>query len=122
MTGRELQKAIVQLGQTLGWTMAHFASVPVKYPGQPVRWLTPAQADGKGWPDIFAARERPIAIEVKGKGDKVRPAQKHWHTVLRTCGIPVFVWGPDDWGEGGPIETELVRRERAWRPVPEDPA
>lgn len=117
MTGKELQKAIVQLGTTLGWKMAHFPSVPVKYPGQPVRWMTPAQGGGKGWPDIFGVRERPIAIEVKAKGDRLHGDQPVWHSALRTAGIPVFVWGPDEWGEGGPIETELKRRQRLYAPM-----
>jgi VRR-NUC domain len=111
VTGRELQAAIVELGRTLGWTMAHFASVPVKRGGRTI-WMTPAQADGKGFPDILAVRERAIAIEVKGKGDRLKPEQERWLTAFRIAGIEAFVWGPKDWGEGGVIETELARRHR----------
>lgn len=112
MKGKELQQGIVDLGRTLGWRMAHFRSVPVKYPGQALRWQTPVSADGKGFPDLIAVRERIIAIEVKGSGDTLKPEQETWISALRLAGVECHVWGPADWGPDGPIETTLKLRHR----------
>jgi VRR-NUC domain len=112
VTGRELQTGIVELGRTLGWTMAHFKPVLAHYPGSRKQWMTPVAADGKGFPDLLAVRERVIAIEVKGDGDSLKPEQERWLTAFRIAGIEAFVWTPKQWGEGGEIETELQRRNR----------
>lgn len=117
MKGKELQQGIVDLGRTLGWRMAHFRSVPVKYPGQPLRWQTPVAADGKGFPDLIAVRERIVAIEVKGSGDTLRPEQETWISALRLAGVECYVWGPADWGPDGPIETTLKERRRRDPPI-----
>jgi VRR-NUC domain len=110
--GKELQKGVVDLGRTLGWTVAHFMSVPVKFPSQPLQWRTPVAADGKGFPDLILVRERVIAVEIKGDGDSLKPEQEKWLTAFRIAGIEAFVWGPKDWGPDGVVETELKRRAR----------
>lgn len=111
MTGRELQAAIVDLARTLGWRVAHFASVPVKR-GPRVIWMTPAQADGRGFPDLILLRERLLAVEVKGDGDSLRDEQRTWLDAFAIAGEQAVVWTPKDWGEGGPIEKELSLRHR----------
>lgn len=49
-----------------------------------------------GWPDF--AVEMPngkhYAIEVKARGDQVRPAQAKMFSLLGRMGIPVFIWNP----------------------------
>lgn len=87
-------------------------SVPVKYPGQPLVWKTPVYADGKGFPDLFMVRERPLAVEVKGDGDALSAEQERWLTAMRIAGVDAYVWSPRDWGPDGVIETELARRAR----------
>lgn len=115
--GKELQQGIVDLARTLGWRVAHFRSVPVKYPSQPLRWMTPVQADGKGFPDLILVRERVVAVEIKGDGDSLKPEQEAWLTAFRIAGIQAYVWGPGEWGDGGVIETELQRRDRRFPSV-----
>ncbi len=109
MTGKELQKAIVDLGRTLGWRVAHFPPVNTTN-----GWRVPVAADGKGWPDLFLLRERPLVVEVKGTKDYLKPEQETWLTAFRIAGIQAEVWTPEDWGPEGTIETELKRRHRIW--------
>lgn len=113
MTGKELQAAVVDLARTLGWLVAHFASVPVKRGGH-VIWMTPVQADGKGFPDLLLLRERQLFVEIKGDGDRLRPEQRRWLDAAAIAGEQAVVWTPKDWGEGGPIERELARRYRRY--------
>jgi hypothetical protein len=49
ITGRELQKAIVDLAHTHQWKIAHFSSVPITRRGK-TYYATPVEADGRGWP------------------------------------------------------------------------
>lgn len=111
MTEKELLGAIVSRAQGLGWSVARFPKVPVKFPGQPVRWMTPVQADGKGWLDLLMVRERVLAVEVKAREDSYDrhlPAdQQAWFDRWRIAGARVFVWTPADWREGH-VDEELA--------------
>jgi hypothetical protein len=114
VTGRDLQRAVIELGGTLGWRVAFFP--PVK---TDKGWRVPVGAQGKGWPDLILVRERLIAVEIKGDGDRLRPDQTVWLSAMRTAGIEAFVWSPKDWGVDGPVETELKRRHRQYPSVEE---
>jgi hypothetical protein len=107
LRGRELQKGIVDTARRFGWRVAHFASMK----GHDGIWRTPAQADGKGWPDLVLVRERVLFVEVKGDGDRLRHEQETWLSALRMAGQEVRVWTPDDWAEGR-IEDVLRARQR----------
>ena len=110
--------AIVQAARSLGYTCAHFTAAHASKGG----WRTPVKYDGKGFPDLVLARPRRFAggrtrmdparlvfIEVKGKGDRLRPDQERWLDVLRhsmTLGdnedvlVQTFVWTPNEWRDG----------------------
>jgi hypothetical protein len=96
LKGPELQRALVQLAQHHGWICAHFSPV------QDIRgvWRTPARADGKGFPDLILVRDRLIAIEVKGDGDKMKPDQKKWMTAMLDAGIDFYIATPKNWRDG----------------------
>ena len=110
MKEKELLDAIVERARFCGWRVARFPAVPVKYPNQPVRWITPATADGKGWLDLLLLRERPLAIEVKARDDsydrRLPPDQQAWFDAWRIAGVRAFVWRPEDL-DNGTIDAEL---------------
>lgn len=97
MKGKDLQKGIVDLARTFGYRVAHFTAV------QDARgvWRTPAKADGVGWPDLFLVRPgRACAIEVKGDGDSLKPAQRDWLDALLAAGVESLVATPKGWAAG----------------------
>lgn len=106
MTGKELQKLIIEKGHMLGWLIGHFP--PVK---GPAGWRTPVAADGKGFLDLILLRDRVLVAEIKGDGDRMRPDQIKWMTAWRIAGAEVHVWTPRDW-DGGTIEEILRVRRR----------
>lgn len=110
MTGKDLQKGIIDTARRFGWRVAHFASIQ----GRNGIWRTPAAADGKGWPDLVLVRERVLFVEVKGTGDRLRPEQEAWHSALRIAGQEVFVWTLDHYTSGA---VEELLRDRGKRPV-----
>ena len=104
ITGRVLQRSIVQEANKRGWRVASFPPVETTR-----GWRTPAGAQGKGWPDLFLVRDRPVAIEVKGDGDSLRPEQREWLDAMRLAGVECHVIGPREWMDGTLLEI-LTRR------------
>jgi hypothetical protein len=102
--GRELQRAIIDLAQRLGWRVATFPPVATER-----GWRTPAGANGKGWPDMVLVRDRVIVAEVKGDSDRLRPEQREWLSAFRMAGVPAHVWTPAEWASG---EVENILRAR----------
>lgn len=94
MKGKDLQRSVIELAHLHGFYVAHFASALVTGRDGNPRWRTPVQADGKGFPDLVLVRpgDRVIYVEIKGKGDSVRPDQANWHRWLASAGQDVFVW------------------------------
>lgn len=93
MTEAELQAAIVEAAQLLGWRVAHF---------RPARtssgWRTPVAADGAGFPDlVLVAPERLLVVEVKSASGRLTAAQQAWIEALCAAGVDVRVWRPADW-------------------------
>lgn len=104
MSEAELQDAIIGCARTFSYTVAHFRPALTKH-----GWRTPVAADGKGFPDLLLAKERPadlIAVELKREGQDPTPDQIKWLRVLAPS-IPVFIWRPSNWLAG---EVEQVFR------------
>jgi hypothetical protein len=123
VTEKALIDAIVKRARGLGWKVARFPKVPVKYPGQPLRWMTPVAADGKGWPDLLLVRERIVAAEIKAAetgGKVVQPEQEDWLRAFRQAGAVARIWTPKDWREGH-VDQELSSRVAWPEPTPGDP-
>lgn len=95
MTGKQLQRLIIEEAQRAGWSVAHFPPVQTMN-----GWRVPVGADGKGWPDMMLVRDRLIAAEVKGAGDSLRPEQEQWLTRLRIASVETYVWTPEGWAAG----------------------
>jgi len=86
---------VLDYAKMRGWKCAHFPSVETKQ-----GWRTAVAAEAKGWPDIFAVRERAVAIEIKGSGDTIKQEQEEWGVRLRRAGIEHYVITPQDWADG----------------------
>jgi VRR-NUC domain len=99
MTEKELQDAVIDCLHRFGWYVAHFSPAPMQTKGGVV-WRTPFKADGKGFPDIVAVRDRLITIELKSKTGRVEPAQVEWAMRLNSAGVECYTWYPGDWLNG----------------------
>lgn len=104
VTGKDLQKYVIDLARTLQWKVAHFPPIQARD-----GWRTPVAADGKGFPDLLMVRERQIVVEIKGDGDRLRPEQSDWLTAFRMAGIAAHVWTPSSW-ESGEVDRILTAR------------
>lgn len=95
MLERDLQDAVIESMRLQGWLVAHFRPARTAH-----GWATPVSADGKGFPDVVAARERVIFVEFKVPPNKLRPDQEKWLQRLRAAGAECYVWYPDNWLSG----------------------
>ena len=101
MSGKALQKSIIDLAHLYNWKCAHFQSVLATRKDGSASWRTPVQADGKGFPDVFMVRDRrALAVEVKGDGDTVKPEQAAWHYAIGKTAVEMYVWTPESWRNG----------------------
>jgi hypothetical protein len=116
LSGRPLQKGIIDTARRLGWRVAHTPPVLTKH-----GWRTAVAADGKGFPDLLLVRERAMVIEVKGDGDKLTKEQQVWLTAFRLAGIEAHVGTPQLWLDGT-IEEWLRVRRRTSAPLTEEVA
>jgi hypothetical protein len=85
---------VIQLAKHRGWRVAHFR------PGltRGGKWVTPVQADGKGFPDLLMTRrEQMIVVETKVDGRRATPEQEAWLAAFAMAGVPAYLWCPEDW-------------------------
>lgn len=103
----ELQDAVIELAQLLGWRVAHFR--PAK---TDKGWRTPVAADGKGFPDLVMAHPRGglIFAELKSERGTMTPEQDAWFDALKFSGATLACWLPHHWTNGAIEDT--LRRER----------
>lgn len=79
---KDLQKAAIEIMHRFGWLVAHFHTV------QSSRgvWQTPVSADGKGFPDAVAVRERIVFVEFKVGRNTLRAEQIVWRDAIIKAG------------------------------------
>jgi hypothetical protein len=102
MTERELQDAIIQMAQLLGWRVMH------QRPGRTLDgWRTSIQGN-PGFPDLTLLRPpRLVFAELKSVKGRVDFDQATWLNGLDVVqGVEQYVWRPIDW-EAGRIEDVL---------------
>ena len=98
ITENEFQTQVISLARLLGWKVAHFRSVRVQRANGSIRWQTPVQGDGAGFPDLILVRgSRLLVVELKVPPNKCTPEQEDWLEAFRNAGREVFVWTPADW-------------------------
>lgn len=103
MTEAELQRAVMDLARRYGWITYH---VPDS-----------RRVTARGCPDLIMINEtqrRMMFAELKTSKGKLRPEQVFWIGVLKSAGIEVHVWRPDDLLETIPraLRPPLLRRTR----------
>jgi hypothetical protein len=100
MNHSEWLQQLIDLLHTYHFTVAHFRSVRQQRADGSVFWSTPVQADGTGWPDLVAVRDkRIVVIEAKVGRDKLSDEQRHWLDILEMAGAESYVFFPSDWDE-----------------------
>lgn len=83
------QSTVVDLAHALGWIVAHFRPARTKD-----GWRTAVAYDGRGFPDIVAARDgRVVFLELKTARGRVTPHQQAWLDILPAA----HVIRPGDW-------------------------
>lgn len=101
------QDNVIAMAHTFGWRVAHFRSVRVQKKDGTVRYRTPVQADGAGFPDLLMTRGlRIVAVELKKQLGEVSKEQLAWLAALRIAGAETHVWRPADMRSGA-IEEAL---------------
>lgn len=94
MREAELQDAIIEAAQIGGWMVAHFR------PGMlgNGKWVTPVQANGKGFPDLVLCHpdRGVIFAELKSEKGHLTPEQHGWIFALEQAGAEAHVWRPSD--------------------------
>lgn len=105
----EFQSKVIALARSLGWKCAHFRHVRVLTQDGRIRWMTPVQADGKGFVDVIAARgKRLLVAELKIEGGTLADDQADWLAAFAAAGVEWHIWLPWQWNE---IEECLRRAE-----------
>ncbi len=92
----EFQQQVIDYAHSHGWLVAHFRSVKVQTRSG-IRYQTPVQADGAGFPDLVMVRERIVYAELKSAKGKHTPAQERWLQVLTDADGEAYLWFPSDW-------------------------
>lgn len=109
MTEAVWQKAVIDLAQACGWTVAHFRPARAGGGEAAERWMTPVAAHGKGFPDLVLVRPpHLIFAELKTDTGRERAEQKMWLSLLSAVAddcneatgeagyVQVYVWRPRD--------------------------
>jgi hypothetical protein len=107
---KDLEDAVIDCFHRHRWRVAHFSPAPMQTRGGTV-WRTPFKADGKGFFDLVAVRERLLIAELKLWPIRMKPEQKDWHIDLLRAGVEVHIWTDRDWFNGT-IE-EVVASEKS---------
>jgi hypothetical protein len=103
----QLQKAVIELAQLLGWRVAHFRPAMT----QSGRWVTAVQGNGKGFPDLVLAKNGYVLfVELKSAKGRLSAEQEEWLEVLPP--EDTYVWRPEQWTSGA-IERVLRAYTRA---------
>lgn len=106
MSEDDLKRAVIDMAYLFGCVVAHFRPARMKGPDGQDRWVTPVEADGKGWPDLVIVGTRVLFRELKSATGPATPEQKAWIARLELAGLDVGVWRPKDL-TSGLIEREL---------------
>ncbi len=89
----ELQTDTIRRAQGSGFLVAHFRPVKQLRRDGTTRYLTPVQADGKGFPDLMMLRdELAVVSELKAKTG-LSPEQEAWLDAFRAVKrVETYVW------------------------------
>jgi hypothetical protein len=95
VTETELQSAVIECAQLLGWRVAHFR------PALTAKgWRTPVSGDGKGFPDLVLVKGDVLFVELKSDSGKQSPEQHEWARAIVKASGEFHLWRPRDWISG----------------------
>lgn len=135
MSEAEWQHAIVEQAKFYGWVvLMEIPDVGLAGLGAlisrgkrgeivrfPLRALMALLSAISGWPDLTLGNPemgRTICVEVKTQTGTVRPNQKAVLALLPTCGLPSYVWRPEDAEEVGRVLRGEQKTEESWTHLP----
>ena len=95
MTGKMISDAAVEVARQRGYMAAHFAPARVRD-----SFITNYAYDSKGFPDLILVGRKMVAVEVKGDGDSMTPAQHDWLDAFSEAGIETLVLTSKGWLAG----------------------
>lgn len=95
ITERQLQDAVLELAQTLGWLTYHTFD---------------SRRSAAGFPDLTLVRDRLVMAELKSDTGRVSVPQATWLDSLVAVGVEAYLWKPRDWTNGN-IERVLRYRK-----------
>ncbi len=90
--GKALQKSVIDMAHLYHWHAVHNPTVETTQ-----GWRTALAADSKGFPDLLLFRDRVVAIEIKGDGDRLKDEQKEWGNRMVRANVEYYVVRPADW-------------------------
>ncbi len=97
MSEKDLQNAIAELAQMLGYMVFH-ARPAMNKDGS---WVTPVKYNGKGFPDLtIVGHGHVLFVEVKSAKGVVSPEQAAWIQAMLLTDNYAAVWYPSDWRDG----------------------
>lgn len=94
LSEKQFQLQVLQLAKLYGWRVAHFRPAQTRSG----RWITPVQAQGKGFPDLLMLRgARQVVAELKVGKNKPSAEQTAWLDAFTLAKVEAHVWFPEDW-------------------------
>jgi hypothetical protein len=94
---REFQRDVLALAKLHGWLAAHFRPARTVRRDGSVRYQTPVQADGAGFPDLVLLRDGVLLVaELKTDTGRTTKEQDAWLAAFRAAGVAASVWRPRD--------------------------
>jgi len=97
LTEAQWMTQVIDYAHLRHWYVAHIGRAQTPNG----RWLTPVQADGKGFPDLLMVRDtRMVVAELKAKRGYATSNQRTWLELLdHVTGVEAFLWRPNDFQE-----------------------
>lgn len=98
-TEAQFQRAYLEFLELHGWIRFHQRPGMLAKPDAKGKrqYRTAVTADGKGFPDTVAVRERVVYAELKRDDGRRTPDQRMWGDRLIAAGQEYYCWRPADW-------------------------
>ena len=101
MSEAELQRSVIELARLYKWKIVHFRGVAVRRKDGSIRYQTPVQGDGAGFPDLVLVRDKVIFIELKSDRGTLSQEQALWmEALVKARGVVAYILRPRDWLDG----------------------
>lgn len=92
---KEWQAQVLEIFGYHGWKVTHAHKAMLRDGS----WITPVDADGKGFPDLLAVHPAAgdiLVAELKTEKGTASPEQLQWLTWFEAAQISAYLWRPHD--------------------------